>query len=145
MLLQKVIPTNKLIGLFGCVRVGDGSVAFWHEKKIRALGIEMKGIIDPDPVKQKNAATRGIKVFSSLAEAAGSHPFFWDICCPTKYHLEVIRDIIEIDNRANIIVEKPVCYYCEIEKLSELLKNFKGKLVVNENYITSLVTQKIKK
>ena len=144
MLLQKVIPTNEPIGLLGCVRVGDGSVAFWHEKKLRALGIEMKGIIDPDPVKQKKAAKRGIKVFSSLAEAAESHPLFWDICCPTKYHLEVIRDIIKIDNRANIIVEKPVCYYCEIEQLSELLKNFKGKLVVNENYITSLVTQKIK-
>jgi hypothetical protein len=141
---QNVISQNELKCLWGCVRVGDGSVAFWHEKKLRALGIETLGIIDPDPVKQKKAANRGINVFTSLVQAAENRPFFWDICCPTKYHLEVIREIIEIDNQANIIVEKPVCYYCEIEKMSELLKGFKGKLVVNENYISSLVTQKIK-
>jgi len=142
---ENVIPQNGLKCLLGCVRVGDGSVAFWHEKKLRDLGIETLGIIDPDPVKQKKAAKRGIKVFSSLVQAAENRPIFWDICCPTKYHVEVIRDIIEIDNQANIIVEKPVCYYGEIEKLSELLKGFNGKLVVNENYISSLVTQKIKK
>ncbi|NER38300.1 MAG: Gfo/Idh/MocA family oxidoreductase [Oscillatoria sp. SIO1A7] len=107
MLLKKVIPKNELIGLLGCVRVGYGTVAFWHEKKLRALGIDIIGIIDSDPVKQKEAAKRGIKVFSSLAEAADNYPFFWDICCPTKYHVEIIRDIIEIDERANIIVEKP--------------------------------------
>jgi hypothetical protein len=32
----------------------------------------------------------------------------------------------------------------EIPKLQELLKNFLGKIVVNENYLSSATTQKIK-
>ncbi|WP_269086936.1 hypothetical protein [Moorena bouillonii] len=38
-----------------CVRVGDGHVASLHEKLLRDLGIETVAIIDPDPVKQKDA------------------------------------------------------------------------------------------
>lgn len=130
--------------LFGCVRVGNGSVALWHEKKLRDIGIQTLGIIDPNLVKQQEAVKRGINLFSSFAKAAETRPLFWDICSPTDTHVEAIRNIIEIDNEANIIVEKPICNYSYIQRLCELLKGFKGKLVVNENYLSSSVTQKIK-
>ena len=141
---EKISPLKIKSGLLGCVRVGNGQVAFWHENKFRDLGIDTLGIIDPDPVKQKEAAERGIKIFDSFYPASAIRPFFWDICCPTKYHVEVIREIIKIDPHANIIVEKPICNYSNIKSLNQILKQFKGKLVVNENYIASSVTQKIK-
>ncbi|NET42021.1 Gfo/Idh/MocA family oxidoreductase [Okeania sp. SIO2B3] len=130
--------------LFGCVRVGNGNVALWHEKKLSNIGIHTLGIIDPNLVKQQEALKRGINIFSSLEQAAEIRPLFWDICSPTDTHLEVIRNIIKIDNEANLLVEKPICNYEDIQILCELLKEFKGKLVVNENYIASLVTQKVK-
>ncbi|NES07122.1 MAG: Gfo/Idh/MocA family oxidoreductase [Okeania sp. SIO2F4] len=130
--------------LFGCVRIGNGNVASWHEKKLSDIGIQTLGIIDSNSVKQQEAFKRRINVFSSFVKAAETHPLFWDICPPTDTHVEVIRNIIEIDNEANIIVEKPICNYEEIQTLCELLKGFQGKLVVNENYIASSVTQKIK-
>ncbi|NEO12902.1 MULTISPECIES: Gfo/Idh/MocA family oxidoreductase [unclassified Moorena] len=126
-----------------CVRVGDGHVASLHEKIFRDLEIETVGIIDPDPVKQKEAAKRGIKV-CCFDQAAELKPFFWDICCPTKYHVETIKTIVEIDNSANIIVEKPICESGEIKTLIDLLNRFSGKLIVNENYLSSSVTEKIK-
>lgn len=126
-----------------CVRVGDGQVARLHEKILHNLGIKTVGIIDPDPVKQKEAAQRGIKV-CSFDQAAELKPFLFDICCPTRYHVETIKTILALDNQANIIVEKPVCQYSEIYKLIHLLHGFNGKLVVNENYLSSSVTEKIK-
>ncbi|NEQ41161.1 MAG: Gfo/Idh/MocA family oxidoreductase [Okeania sp. SIO3I5] len=135
---------DRKLDLFGCVRVGNGNVASWHEKKLNDIGIQTLGIIEANLVKQQEALNRGINVFSSFAKAAEIRPLFWDICSPTDTHVEVIRNIIEIDNEANIIVEKPICNYEEIQILCELLQEFQGKLVVNENYIASSVTQKIK-
>lgn len=129
---------------FGCVRIGNGNVASWHEKKLSDIGINTLGIIEPNSVKQQEAVKRGINVFSSFTKAAEMRPLFWDICSPTDTHVEIIRNIIEIDNEANIIVEKPVCNYEQIKILCELLQEFKGKLVVNENYIVSSVTHQIK-
>ena len=114
------------------------------KKKLGDIGINTLGIIDPNSVKQQEAVKRGINVFSSLEQAAEIRPLFWDICSPTDTHVEVIRNIIEIDNEANIIVEKPICNYEQIQILCELLQEFQGKLIVNENYIASSVTQKIK-
>lgn len=43
-----------------CVRIGDGYVASLHERKLRDIGIETVGLIDPDTVKQKEALKKGM-------------------------------------------------------------------------------------
>jgi predicted dehydrogenase len=122
-----------------CIRSGDGTVAPLHEEK----GIKAMGIIDTDPTKKENVLKRGVQWFASYEEAAAQKPRFWDICTPPETHLGVMQKIIELDPNANIIVEKPICLSSQIPALQELLKGFQGKIVVNENYLSSDVTQTV--
>lgn len=122
-----------------CVRIGEGTVAPLHQEK----GIKTIGVIDTDSKKKEGVLKRGLQWFSSYEEAALQKPGVWDICTPPETHLEVIQKIIAVDPTANIIVEKPICLSAQIPALQEVLKNFQGKVVVNENYLSSDVTKTV--
>jgi hypothetical protein len=111
--------------------------------KLKQIGVETIGIIDINEAKRKIAIYDGLKVFDSYEEAIETKPDFWDICVATLQHNLVLKKIISLDIHANIIIEKPVCQFSQISELKKILKLFKGKIVVNENYIFSNVTQKI--
>ncbi len=134
LLTTLIFTTTHILGSTTCVRVGNGAVAPLHEKKLSEHGVQTVGTID-------------IKFNESLETqfitAAALKPTFWDVCTPPEVHLETLKKIIELDPMANIICEKPICMSSQVEELNAILKDFKGKLVVNENYLSSDVTAKV--
>lgn len=124
-----------------CLRIGYGKVAKIHQQVFDSLKIPTIGIIDNDIHKQEEALKAGQKVVYSYEEAAKLNPFFWDIAVDTQKHFLVLQKIIAQQHRAKILIEKPICYYSQIEQLQELLNNFKGLLTVNENYASSTIVE----
>lgn len=129
-----------ILALTTCVRVGEGTVAPLHEQKLKSHDVQTIGIIDTDEKKKSSP----FKWFESYEAAAAANPTFWDVCTPPDQHLSVIKKIIAVDPKARMIVEKPICMSHEIEELNEVLKTFQGKLVVNENYLSSDITEKVR-
>ena len=129
----------------GCVRIGYGTVAPVHENKLKQHGVKTLGIIDIDPAKQMAAASKGLRCFNSYEEALQAEPSFWDICTPPAEHLNVIKEIIRLDPKARMIVEKPICMEHQIPELQTLLKTFQGSIVVNENYLSSQISEAVRK
>lgn len=127
-----------------CVRIGNGRVAQCHHEKLNVLGVETLGIIECS-VSHKKGGAEDLRVFSSYGEAAKLLPGFWDICTPTESHLSEIKRIIRMSPAANILVEKPVCTLSQTKELRRLLTEFKGKIVVNENYNVSQVTETVRR
>ncbi len=127
-----------------CITIGYGSVAPVHHDKLSSCNVKPVGIIETNAAKHDAIRKKGYPVCDTYEEALQLTPDFWDICCPVDDHVTVIENIIALDPHARIIVEKPICNFEEIPKLQELLKNFLGKIVVNENYLSSATTQKIK-
>lgn len=125
------------------VRIGQGAVAPLHEKKLEDHGFKTIGIIDSDQAKKEGVLARRLQWFESYEAALREKPSFWDICVPPEAHFSVMKKIIELDPLANMIVEKPVCLSSQIPELLQLMENFKGKIVVNENYLSSQVTQAV--
>jgi predicted dehydrogenase len=103
------------------------------------------GVIDLDEKKKKLALEAGFQAFSSYEEAFKLKPDFWDICVSTDFHLNILKTIISLDSNANIIVEKPICHFFQIDTLKKILENFQGKIVVNENYVSSNITKTVRK
>lgn len=128
-----------------CIRVGYGHVTKWHEQKLKAEGVTTIGVIDLDEKKRKLAYLEsGLQAFSSYEEAFKLQPDFWDICVSTDFHLDILTAIISLDPNANIIVEKPICHFSQIKALRNILGNFQGKIVINENYVSSNITKNVK-
>ena len=127
--------------LLRCVRVGYGAIAPLHEDKMKGEVVTI-GIIDSDPNKKEEASKKGVKVYESYRLAWADHPDFWDICTPAENRMPVLEAILSI-NEPNLILEKPVCSFDDIQKLKFILNNFKGKISVNENYLCSNITKKV--
>ncbi|WP_176722233.1 Gfo/Idh/MocA family oxidoreductase [Candidatus Thiosymbion oneisti] len=127
-----------------CIRVGHGHVATWHDQKLKEEGVTTIGVMDSNEKKRKLVLASGLQAFSSYEEAFRLKPDFWDICVSTDSHLDALTAIISLDLNANIIVEKPICSFSQINMLKNLLENFQGKIVVNENYVFSNITKTVK-
>lgn len=127
-----------------CIRIGVGNVAPLHEQKLKLVNVETAGVIEIDEKKKAGVLAKGIKWCNSYEEAAELKPLFWDNCTPPDQHLPVIKQIIQVDPTARIIVEKPICMSDQIDELQDLLKNFQGKIVVNENYLSSDITETVR-
>lgn len=136
---------NLLLALLTCVRIGNGTVAPLHEQKLLEHNVQTIGIIDTDLKKKEAVLSQGVKWFESYEEAYLAKPLFWDICTPPEHHFSTMKKIAKLDPNAYMVVEKPICMSQEIEALEEFLKTFQGKIVVNENYLSSDVTQTVQK
>ncbi len=145
LILLFVIATLHLSAALTCVRIGEGAVAPLHQQKLLQHGVTTVGVIESDLKKKEGVLTKELKWFESYEEAGFVKPLFWDICTPPDQHLSTIKKIIRVDPKAQIIVEKPICMSYEIGELQELLKTFQGKIVVNENYLSSDVTETVRK
>lgn len=145
MKLLMLICISLQLSALTCVRVGEGSVAPLHEQKLKQIGVETTGIIEADEKKKTAVMARGIQWCDSYQQAIKLKPTFWDICTPPETHLSVMEKIIEVDPFAHIIVEKPICMSSQISQLQEMLTGFQGKIVVNENYLSSDITETVRK
>ncbi|MBO0820658.1 MAG: nucleotide sugar dehydrogenase [Nocardiopsaceae bacterium] len=122
-----------------CVRVGVGSSGAIHGKALHRLGVRTLAVLDTNPAHQTAIAAAGLPPCDSYAEAAAYRPGFWDICVPTAAHLDVLEAIIAEDPQANILIEKPLCDFADLPRVSELLARHRGRIVVNENYASSAI------
>ena len=114
-----------------------------HQQKHLQHGIVTIGVIDIDPLKKEVALKRGLLWLESYDEAFALKPDLWDICVPPEEHLPVMKQIAAVDPNARIIVEKPICMSYQVQELYEMLAGFQGKVVVNENYMSSGITETV--
>lgn len=126
------------------IQVGYGKIAPLHIRKFRELGAELIGVIEPNRKNQERAINDGITIFDSTAHAARYQPDFWDICTSTENHISAFKQVIAERSDCAIIIEKPICYYSQLDDFKLALSRFRGKLVVNENYFSSVICNVIK-
>jgi predicted dehydrogenase len=127
-----------------CIRVGYGAVAQIHEQKLDTLGVRTRAVVETHPERRLAAERAGLQVATSCAEVAHLRPTFWDVCVPTQYHVDILEAIAACDRRANILIEKPICRYTDIPRIEDILGQFRGQIVVNENYCSSAVTEYVR-
>ncbi|OUL33330.1 oxidoreductase [Nostoc sp. T09] len=128
-----------------CIRVGYGRVAQIHESKMQEYGVKTVAIVETNEQKALQAQQKGFIVFNTCLEAAKLNPGFWDICVSTDQHFEIVKEIIKVAPKANILVEKPICLFSEISDFKKKLLDFQGKITVNENYASSIIKDIVKK
>jgi len=126
------------------VIIGYGSVGPLHCAKLRKSGVTVIAV-DVDAQRQAQALADGIDPFSSIEDAAARRPDFWDVCVGTPEHLGVIERIVALAPDTCIIVEKPLCLHRQIDDLMRVLRRFRGKICINENYYGSRITQIVRR
>jgi len=126
-----------------CIRIGYGKVARLHENKLKDLAVKTVGILEKNVEKSQLAKSHGFCVLSDYEDAARYSPHFWDVCTCTASHVDVIEHIVNVSPYANILVEKPICLFSQIERLKSILSCFHGKLAINENYLVSQVSKTV--
>lgn len=126
------------------VRIGFGKIARIHEEQFKKHGVQTIGIVEVDPRRIHEIEQAGFQVFHSLHEAVSCQPDFYDVCTPTHTRLEIIRTLCALDPHANILIEKPICDFHDLDKIQEIFRYHGGKVVVNENYASSNVTRAFK-
>lgn len=123
-----------------CIRIGFGKIAHIHEAQLKKHGVQTLGVVEIDPDRIQEIIDAGFRPFSSLEEAIRCKPDFYDVCTPTYARKDLLTALCALDPLANILIEKPVCDFQDIESIQTILKRHCGKVSVNENYASSNVT-----
>jgi len=130
------------------IQVGFGNAARIHREAFKRQGIPVENIIviEKDPAKIIEAKKQGFRVFKSLNELNPRllKKSILDICVPTAEHYSVLKEAVKLGAK-KILVEKPMVSPEDVNKVRKLLREFDGRIVVNENYKSSVVTKEIKK
>jgi predicted dehydrogenase len=124
-----------------CIRIGYGMIAQIHQQKLDAMGVETLAVVETHPERRRAAERAGFQVAARCAEVVHLKPTFWDICVPTQYHANILEAIAACDTQANILIEKPICRFTDIPRIEEIMRQLSGRVVVNENYCSSAVTE----
>jgi hypothetical protein len=124
--------------------VGFGAVAELHTRQLRAIGVDVLGVLEVCPERRRQARAERLRAIESLAQAAEPSPTFWDICVPTSMHFAVLSQILGAQPEAHVLIEKPVCQPSEVAALCALPSAVRSRITVNENYLTSRVTEAVR-
>ena len=127
-----------------CIRIGYGKIARIHEDQLRKHGVQTIGVVEVSQDRLKEIEESGLRPFSSLQDAVACKPDFYDICTPGHARVEVLRALCALDSQANILIEKPICDFQDIQPIQAILQNHAGLIVVNENYASSHVTAAVR-
>ncbi|MBR0695982.1 hypothetical protein [Bradyrhizobium lablabi] len=128
-----------------CVRIGYGKVAAIHEQFLRGAGVATLAVLDDEAERRAAAVGDGYRVVGSLNEASELSPTFWDVCASTASHARLIDGIARVNPAARILIEKPVCDFADIQRLRMTLARNSLQIVVNENYFSSEVTERVRR
>ncbi|MDX6742348.1 Gfo/Idh/MocA family oxidoreductase [Actinocorallia sp. A-T 12471] len=126
-----------------CVQVGFGTAARVHRQALRRLGVRVAGAIDVTRNARTLMAAEGVRNCADYAEAAALGPVVWDVCTPTHAHVGAFARISALDPYADVIIEKPLCDHVDIPAMRALLRRHRGRVVVNENYCSSVLTGQV--
>ncbi|MEU6213657.1 Gfo/Idh/MocA family oxidoreductase [Streptomyces sp. NPDC047023] len=125
-----------------CVIVGHGVMGRIQRDKLAALGVRTVAVVDPG-----HAGTvlgPGLRVVAALDEVPAPRSVdLWSICTPTAAHAPVFRRIAQLAPYADVIVEKPVCLPDDVTELGRLLEAHRGRVSVDEHYLSSVVPEAV--
>ncbi len=127
-----------------CICIGFGTVARIHQEALNQLGVQTLGVVETNPQRVKDIWGAGLRPLDSLAQAITLKPDFFDICTPTRFHAQVLKEISALAPHANVLIEKPICDFKDIELVSSILAQHQGHVVINENYCSSNITQAVR-
>lgn len=127
-----------------CIRIGFGKIARIHEEQLKKHGVQTIGVVEVNPDLLTEIERAGLQAFKSLEDTVAFKPDFYDICTPAHARLDVLRALCSLNPAANILIEKPVCSYKDIQLIQDIFKDHRGKVVVNENYASSNVTKAVR-
>lgn len=126
-----------------CVRIGFGKISKIHEEHLKNHNVCTIGIVEVDPDRLREIEKFGILPLQSIESATALKPDFYDICTPTHTRLGILKKLCSIDPHANILIEKPFCDFNDIENIQKITKNHLGKISINENYASSMLTPRL--
>jgi predicted dehydrogenase len=132
--------------LFSYVAIGLGVISGIHETKLKEANCSLVAAIDPNKATHSKVSSQ-VPVFVSFEEFVKTQEIpshFWDVRTPTDSHFSVVRQISQVYPAANILIEKPICLSKEVKAFKSFLKEHQGKISVNENYLHSSTTKKVK-
>ena len=124
-----------------CIRIGHGHIGAIHQDEFSRLGVRTLGVVETDPQVREALQQAGLQTFARVEQALEHDPDFFDICVPTLHHAEVIEQVVLARPYANILVEKPLCDLADLERIEHLTRTFRGRVVVNEQYVSSGVVK----
>ncbi len=127
-----------------CIRIGYGKIARIHEQAFSQMNVQTSGVLESDPLRIEEIKQAGMTPLHALEDAIALHPDFFDICTPTHAHAQVLQTISILNPYANILIEKPICDFEDLDLVTAVLNRHKGHIVVNENYCSSTITQAVK-
>ncbi len=88
------------------VIVGYGTMGFTHINNLRGLGVDVAGIVDIDPVAEREAAEAGLHVYPDLAAAlADDSVDCVFICTPNEVHRPIALESLAAGK--HVVTEKP--------------------------------------
>ena len=97
-------------GKFGFAVIGYGGMGSWHTRKVKnEMGeyVELIGIYDIDPARNKVAEENGIHAFASREELLADERIdLVTVATPNDYHKEIVMAALRAGK--NVISEKPV-------------------------------------
>ena len=104
--------------------IGVGSMGQHHARIYNEIST-LVGVVDFDPEKGNLVAKKyGVSLFSNVSEILNKIDAA-SVVVPTKYHLEVARELIE--NGVNVLIEKPLALnseqsriLCDLDKKSNV-------------------------
>lgn len=123
-----------------CIRIGFGKIAQIHEEHLKKHGVQTIGVVEINPKLHGEIKNAGMKAFHSIEETIDYKPDFYDICIPASTRIDVLKALCDINQSANLLLEKPICNFKDIEVINHIFESHRGKIVVNENYASSNVT-----
>jgi len=125
-----------------CV-VGYGAAGRLHADILSEAGMRVT-VIDP---KHHQSPAVPLPVYASVEalDAAAAGPAdLWSVCAPTGDHLSLLRQILDRDPNAGVLLEKPACHGHEIPDFEHLLNAHpQARIVVNDQYSHSAALSRL--
>jgi predicted dehydrogenase len=99
--------------------IGYGNMGSWHAENItkRIDGLDVLGVYDIEPERQKLAQENGFKVFESAEALLESEIDLVLIATPNNFHK--YYSILALEAGKNVVCEKPACL--DVEELDEVI------------------------
>jgi len=115
------------------VIVGYGTMGYTHINNLQALGIEVAGIVDIDPVAEREAAEVGLHVYPDLRSALADDTVdFVFICTPNEVHREIA--LAGLAAGKHVVTEKPAMLdSAEIEEVMAAAEAAGKTFIVHQN------------
>ncbi len=111
--------------------VGYGVAGQLHHRLFAEIGLTARlvDLVAADP-------SGGPPTYTQITDVPDTSPIdLWSVCTPTDNHLATVKQILNREPRARIVIEKPLCRPSEISEIVKLMANYnESRIVVMNQY-----------